>query len=370
MPSLQELINEEQLRAGIKDLAKILSYPPPSLEIPEAKKESHDSQGPPPPVAPATADNSEEVWAHYHLVRESLFDRNQIEGIQVYFRWPERDSDPMFIFNHGAGSSAMTFASLANDIHMKHPGAGVLAYDMYGHGYTPNYNNDYSLDTLVDGFSRVYAFATANTTNLIYLVGHLLGGSVVAKFALTNDHPQFKGLVMVDIVEETAVESLTAMPSFVRSRPKQFPSVLRAIQWHMEHLLHNQDLARISVPDLIDEDLLTFKTDLAVTQPYWETWFGGLSGNFLAFRGPKLLILSTHKSLDKLLIVGQMQGKYQLVAFNNSSETGHFVHEDLPVQVAVTLLDFVKRNENPTKFMEEELGIIPKWGGKINKLSS
>ena len=93
----------------------------------------------------------------------------------------------------------------------------------------------------------------------------------------------------------------------------------------------------------------------------------GLSENFLGFKGPKLLMLSTHESLDKQLMIGQMQGKYQLVVFKNNEKSGHFVHEDLPNHVAVCLTDYIKRAVAPEIFMKEDLGVVPKWGGKINK---
>lgn len=80
-----------------------------------------------------------------------------------------------------------------------------------------------------------------------------------------------------------------------------------------------------------------------------------------------MLILSGHETLDTNLIVGQMQGKYQLVVFNNNPKIGHFLHEDIPSQIAITLMDFVRRNDNPEDYMKNELGFIPKWGGKINR---
>ena len=38
--------------------------------------------------------------------------------------------------------------------------------------------------------------------------------------------------------------------------------------------------------------------------------------------------------LDRELMIGQMQGKYQLVVL---PEVGHFLHEDAPVKTAVTV---------------------------------
>ena len=49
-------------------------------------------------------------------------------------------------------------------------------------------------------------------------------------------------------------------------------------------------------------------TDLAKTEPFWESWFVGLSKKFLEARGGKLLLLAGTDRLDKELMIGQMQG--------------------------------------------------------------
>ena len=47
---------------------------------------------------------------------------------------------------------------------------------------------------------------------------------------------------------------------------------------------------------------------------------------FLSVRGPKLLLLAGTDRLDKDLLVGQMQGKFQLVVL---PAVGHVVQEDV-----------------------------------------
>lgn len=74
-----------------------------------------------------------------------------------------------------------------------------------------------------------------------------------------------------------------------------------------------------------------WRTDLGATQPFWEGWFVGLSRKFLSASGGKLLILAGTDRLDKELMIGQMQGKYQLIVM---PEVGHFVHEDAPEKTA------------------------------------
>lgn len=85
-----------------------------------------------------------------------------------------------------------------------------------------------------------------------------------------------------------------------------------------------------------------WRTDLSETQAYWSNWFTGLSSKFLSAKGGKLLILAGTDRLDRELMIGQMQGKYQLQVF---PEAGHFVHEDCAQKTAAAVTEFVKRND-------------------------
>ena len=92
-------------------------------------------------------------------------------------------------------------------------------------------------------------------------------------------------------------------------------------------------------------------------------WFTGLSGKFLSARTARLLILAGTERLDKELMIGQMQGKFQLVVIPG---VGHMVHEvcaiclprlaeakpsdggvaqDDPTHMAEVLVEFWRRNE-------------------------
>ena len=89
---------------------------------------------------------------------------------------------------------------------------------------------------------------------------------------------------------------------------------------------------------------VTWRTPLRNTAPYWEGetssnvslrtiltdagsmtgWFKGLSSSFLSVRTARLLVLAGTERLDKELMIGQMQGKFQLSVV---PETGHMIHE-------------------------------------------
>ncbi|CAK9440356.1 uncharacterized protein LODBEIA_P44560 [Lodderomyces beijingensis] len=285
--------------------------------------------------------------------------------IKTYYK-QAKNPGPLLVCHHGAGSSSMTFGEFSR-FFFPDESISIILFDMRGHGDSQA-EQEYTLNVLVEDVKVVLdKLVTKYAPKSIFLLGHSLGGAVFAKYATENPHALVKGLILLDIIEETAISSLNAMPQFIDRIPPRFASLDQAIQWHIKTLLNNRASAEISVPHLLNLDTLTWKTDLRHTQPYWTTWFKNLSDNFIAFKGAKLLILSTHESLDTSLMIGQMQGKYQLVVFNNSEKTGHFVHEDLPMQVAKCVIDFIRKTTAPEKFMKDELGITPKWGGKVNK---
>ncbi|EDK40839.2 hypothetical protein PGUG_04937 [Meyerozyma guilliermondii ATCC 6260] len=300
--------------------------------------------------------------------------------LQTYYRPPSKEPGAILVCHHGAGSSALTFCQLTRYLmeekSNQNPSIGVFAFDARGHGNSIATDN-YSLEKMTSDFGDILdQFVKKNKiSSTLYLVGHSLGGSVLTNYLQknqTNPH-NIKGLVMLDIVEETANSALSAMPMFIAKRPAHFATYTDAINWHVKtnRLLHNVESAKISVPALLTKsnDKLVWITDLQLTAPYWGGWFTNLSSNFIecgksqkSQKVAKLLILAGHETLDTNLIIGQMQGKYQLIVFNNSEKTGHFVHEDIPMQVGLSLIDFIRRNDSPSDYMKNELGFVPKWG--------
>ena len=123
------------------------------------------------------------------------------------------------------------------------------------------------------------------SSDIDIFIGSLIRGAVLAKYSTLYPSDILKGLILLDIVEEAAVQSLNAMPLFIARRPLLFPSLSKSYSVAYEFLLFNEKSARLSVPDLFT-DKLTWITDLNATQPYWQTWFSGLSENFLVLKGP------------------------------------------------------------------------------------
>lgn len=184
--------------------------------------------------------------------------------------------------------------------------------------------------------------------NEYIFVGHSLGASVLVDAALCSDifKNHLMGVVIIDVTEGTAMESLATMDKFLSYRPVFFKTQNDAVNWAVSTKNpSNFESARISVPSLITPsssgDGYVWRTPLSDTRAFWNGWFQELSEKFLKVRGGKLLMLAGTDRLDKTLTLAQIQGKFQMTILNH---VGHLVHEDAPEEVASHLLQFWKRN--------------------------
>jgi len=176
----------------------------------------------------------------------------------------------------------------------------------------------------------------------VILAGHSLGGAIAVRVSLLLAN-RVKGLIVLDVVEGTAIESLPRMVSFLATRPKSFSTIPDAILWSITSgSIRKKESACVSIPPQISEsgDKFVWKTDLAATEPFWEGWFHELSKLFLKVVSPKVLILAGTDRLDKEMTIAQMQGKFQLEVLANC---GHQIQEDDPLKISEILTQFLQR---------------------------
>lgn len=323
-------------------------------------------------------------WTDF-FSEELYFDRTDGDLVVRHHAYlaPPMPDGPLFVTHHGAGSSGLSFAALTSELQRVLPKAGVLSLDARGHGSTtivsattPNPPIDLSLDTLATDLAYVLnqALSRSNVSAPppVILIGHSLGGAVVSHAAhnrLLNPAPL--GYCVLDVVEGSAIDALVSMESYLSTRPASFPSLPSAIEWHIRsRTIRNTRSACVSVPALLkhpnpSSTVFTWLTDLTATKPYWPSWFTGLSSKFLNTPGPaKLLLLAGTDRLDKELMIGQMQGKFQMQI---SPDAGHFVHEDQPARTAGVLADFYARNERGALVLPPKVGQgygLGKMGGQ------
>jgi len=267
------------------------------------------------------------------------------------------------VMMHGAGLTAKSF-HVMGALLVRSARVRAVAFDARGHGATTiEPEDDLGLATLVDDADAVVD--AAGVAGDVVLLGHSMGGAVATRlaqrWAAASAEParasrRLCGLVVLDAVEGLALAALEAGKRVVEARPASFESPEAAVAWSLAcGPLRGHVSAAVSVPDqLVREDAgahgaarWRWRTDLAASSRFWEGWFAGLSGAFLAVpRCPKLLLLAGLENLDAPLTAGHMQGKYQLVVLS-AVQAGHFVHEDAPGQTAAVIAEFVRRLAAP-----------------------
>lgn len=304
---------------------------PPDYEDDSSSASSMSSTGtviPSSTLRPAPAIHWSDYFAHeFYLERQNPGSGHA--KFHVYLTPPASLKAPLLVLHHGAGSSAMSFALMAKEVRKAMPEIGVLALEARDHGSVAwdadgTVDNNLSVELLsqdlVDMLHLTQAKAGWKELPTTILIGHSLGGAVVTetanKGALGN---KLLGYGVLDVVEGSAMEALKHMQTYLASRPKSFPSLSAAIEWHIRsRTLRNPQSARASVPSLLlqqSDGRWAWRTELGSTAAYWENWFTGMSGKFLSGKGAKLLILAGTDRLDKELMIGQMQGMCPFILF-------------------------------------------------------
>ncbi|PFH37849.1 putative chain a, pp2a-specific methylesterase apo form (pme) [Besnoitia besnoiti] len=336
-------------------------------------------------------------WSDYWEAQEDIHPTsNPKDSFRVY---RSGSSGPVCFFLHGGGHTALSWSLVAKAL-----GANVrcIAYDARGHGETHcEDDTDFSAERLVgDGLAivdyyckKIYEeihkkkFEPAEPDDApeqpagtpfiplaplpgmkrsddpcIIIIGHSMGGAIATRIAASGKLPALHGLVVVDVVEGTALAALPHMASFVNKLPTVFTSPREAVSWAVRSgRLKNEESARISLPSQLirtrrrdvrnilkkeispgheDDVVWTWRTDLSKTQPYWEGWFAGMSSLFLQARCTKVLICAGNDRLDRELMIAHMQGKFQVQLVPYS---GHVVEEDQPQEVTHVLQNFISR---------------------------
>ncbi|KAF4201673.1 hypothetical protein CNMCM8927_001274 [Aspergillus lentulus] len=302
-----------------------------------------------------SSDSSSLSWSDFFA--QELFLTRETDTLRIIhhvYLTPPTDSGPLFVMHHGAGSSGLSFATCAEEIRKILPKAGILSLDARDHGRTSVQRADggaAELDLSLETLNQDLVYVVRKTQAEmgweelpdLVLVGHSLGGAVITDVAKKGElGNKLLAYAVLDVVEGSAMDALQSMEKYLSTRPSRFPSLTSGIEW--------QTSARVSVPSLLYQEESpsdpskpwVWRTNLSATKPFWEDWFIGLSRKFLEARGGKLLLLAGTDRLDKELMIGQMQGKYQLQVL---PEAGHFVQEDMPAKTAQILVDFYKRND-------------------------
>ena len=269
----------------------------------------------------------------------------RIDGRGTFRVYLAGDAGPVVFLLHGGGYTGLTWALVARELKGR---CRLAALDMRGHGETSTEDDaDLSAARLAEDAVAVWAHLFAAERPPTFLVGHSVGGAVATWAAKTQRIPSLAGLAVIDVVEGTALASLVHMQQVLAKRPPLFKSVEAAVRWALKtKMTKNAEAAAVSLPSQLaatEKGHFRWRTPLEETEPFWRGWYTGLSAAFLSAPAAKLLLLAGTDRLDKELMIGQMQGRFQMQIL----PAGHTIQEDEAPRVSAALLGFVQRFGKP-----------------------
>uniref|UniRef100_A0A7E4UZE1 Protein phosphatase methylesterase 1 n=1 Tax=Panagrellus redivivus TaxID=6233 RepID=A0A7E4UZE1_PANRE len=281
-------------------------------------------------------------WDAYGFTEKQIVD---VDGDQFNV-YRGGDKGIAVICIHGAGYTGLSFAQLAKFLLTKME-CQVIAPDLRGHGETKCAEPmDLSKPRLVADVAAIYEklFPDEDTRPYAFVVGHSMGGSVAIRLCHDKLIPKVLSLVVIDVVEGTALAALADMPTVLRHRPKVFKTLEKAVQWASTSgdSMSRLPGSRQSVPSQLKKTDAGYEwiVDLAATKPFWLGWFQGISKEFLACSQGKILIIGHVDRLDVELTRAEIQGQYQNVIVRDA---GHAIHENDPEHVADAIHGYYQR---------------------------
>ena len=97
-----------------------------------------------------------------------------------------------------------------------------------------------------------YYLFLGGTPPPVVVVGHSMGGAIAVRVSDERLLASQVGLIVIDVVEGSALDALGYVQSFLRGRPQVFRSVEEAVEWTVRSgQIKNLMSARVSVPGVI-----------------------------------------------------------------------------------------------------------------------
>ena len=348
------------------------------------------------PPPPARATIKPEIWSDDGYFDEKITVTNEREEAFRVYRANivsnvKRDNDgstsptTTLVCLHGCPYSSLSWAPFVKAFRKKcktQTEVEIYAVDLRNHGESLSMRDggsDFSLKRMVEDVAMIlkHMFTQTKKDRKCVLVGHSMGASVASSLAHREDvwtredalnvddrnRTSLAGLIVVDVVEGSALKALPMMSLQLLNRPTSFRTMRDAFRWSLGFggTTKNVDSARISFPSQLKQQnngnsisnsdsnsertdvsspSFTFRCDVVKTEPYWKEWYLGMSERFLNAKTSKALLLAGTDRLDTPLTIAQMQGKFQMVVFPNS---GHAIQEDEPEKFTQVVQDFLTR---------------------------
>ncbi|XP_064481916.1 protein phosphatase methylesterase 1-like isoform X2 [Ornithodoros turicata] len=187
------------------------------------------------------------TWQKYFTEAKDV----QVSQENVFRVYMKGSTGPLLLMLHGGGYSGLTWSLFAEYI-VQMAECQVAAVDIRGHGETVTTDEtNLSADMLSNDIGAIYNTMYPDTMCQppVILIGHSMGGAVAVHTAAKGSIYNLLGLIVLDVVEGTAIDALQSMQTFLKGRPQTFSSLEYAIEWCVRSgQVRNLESARVSMP--------------------------------------------------------------------------------------------------------------------------
>jgi pimeloyl-ACP methyl ester carboxylesterase len=249
-----------------------------------------------------------------------------------------------FLFLHGAGSSKETWHNQINELKKY---VLCIAPDLRGHGESSDCSS-ISLSLLVeDVIDILFELSDLIGTRQIVIIAHSVGGAIGTQVSMNEKvKDKIRATIILDLVEDTAIESLAHMKMALTKWPNSFPSIESCVDFSVQqHRPASRFSAQVSIPSLLKYDDQTnsfhWKTSLLKYESDWYGWFTNFNESFLALPHPHCLVVASVDRLDGKMSAAHMEGRYEL-HITRGGHGGHFIQEDNPGELIGIITRFLK----------------------------
>ncbi|MEW5299451.1 MAG: hypothetical protein WDW36_002468 [Sanguina aurantia] len=183
---------------------------------------------------------------------EQYWDRKDVCELQdrgSFNVYTAGDKGAVLLCLHGGGYTGLTWSLVAKQLKDRYR---VVAPDLRCHGMSSTWEDeDFSKGTMAADITALWSslFGCDPQPAPVVVVGHSMGGALAVWAAASGGLTGLAGVVVVDVVEGTAIAALPFMGTVLSHRPASFPSPEAAVSWALEtRMCHNKEAAAISIP--------------------------------------------------------------------------------------------------------------------------
>ena len=167
-----------------------------------------------------------------------------------YFTMGDESVDCNILLLHGGGFSSLSFSLFAKQLR-DFVNCYIIAPDLRGHGASRCQNESkLSMEQLTE--DAVLIFDELCQTKPTIIIGHSMGGALAVH---VSHRTSCVAIIVIDVVEGTAIDALPAMEALLRGRPPKFKNKAHAVEWAVRTgYIKNLASAKISMPSQVQDD--------------------------------------------------------------------------------------------------------------------